>query len=213
MIQAKTPGGKVAALRAQLGLSQSEFARRLGVNQTTVSRWESGRQVPGKSILIRLRELSYDLNFSRGLSPEIALVEHSPFPMAIISQEWEVVAVSDPLLQQENAERAGLQAEGGRKRSSADMEQAFSILRDKGFFDARIPACRIVARAFIFGQQQRCFDALCTPLPVKGRICRLMQYRFLREDEFAARRGEVGLITFLDRRSADRGAALDPELR
>ena len=49
-----TPGGsqnewdadRVAALRDRLGLSQQEFARRLGVRQQTVSEWETGQHAP-----------------------------------------------------------------------------------------------------------------------------------------------------------------------
>ena len=36
----------IAALRAQLGLSQAAFADELGVRQQTVSEWETGRYVP-----------------------------------------------------------------------------------------------------------------------------------------------------------------------
>jgi DNA-binding transcriptional regulator YiaG len=36
----------ISALRRSLGLSQAEFARRLGVRQQTVSEWETGRYRP-----------------------------------------------------------------------------------------------------------------------------------------------------------------------
>jgi transcriptional regulator with XRE-family HTH domain len=36
----------VKALRERLGLSQAQFADRIGVKQATVSRWESGQPVP-----------------------------------------------------------------------------------------------------------------------------------------------------------------------
>ena len=39
-------GTEIAALRQALGLSQAEFARRLGVRQQTVSEWETGRYRP-----------------------------------------------------------------------------------------------------------------------------------------------------------------------
>jgi DNA-binding transcriptional regulator YiaG len=39
-------GERVAALRRRLGISQSEFAARLGVRQQTVSEWEVGRYRP-----------------------------------------------------------------------------------------------------------------------------------------------------------------------
>ncbi|MBI5948090.1 MAG: helix-turn-helix domain-containing protein [Chloroflexi bacterium] len=37
---------RVAALRARLGLSQADLARRLGMRQQTVSEWETGRYAP-----------------------------------------------------------------------------------------------------------------------------------------------------------------------
>jgi len=42
--------------RAELGLSQTELARRLGVSQPTVARWESGEHVPEIGTLVRLAE-------------------------------------------------------------------------------------------------------------------------------------------------------------
>jgi DNA-binding transcriptional regulator YiaG len=37
---------EIVALRRALGLSQAEFAHRLGVRQQTVSEWETGRYRP-----------------------------------------------------------------------------------------------------------------------------------------------------------------------
>ena len=37
---------RVAALRAELGLTQQEMAEELGVRQQTVSEWETGRYLP-----------------------------------------------------------------------------------------------------------------------------------------------------------------------
>lgn len=37
---------EVLAIRTKLGLSQTAFAKFIGVNQSTVSRWESGREEP-----------------------------------------------------------------------------------------------------------------------------------------------------------------------
>jgi transcriptional regulator with XRE-family HTH domain len=193
----RPPVGEITSLRAQLGMSQAEFAQRLGVSQTTVSRWESGRQLPEASVQIRLRELLYQFKLSRGTSPEIALVEYSPFPMAIVSQEGQIIAVSDALLAHGNTTRHELHVDVAKMRMSADMEQALSILRTSGFFEAKVPACRIVARDFVFGKDAKCFEALCTPLTVRGRICRLMQYSFLTDSEFMGRRDRMGLVTLL----------------
>ena len=44
--EAQWDADRVAGLRYRLGLSQEEFARRLGVRQQTVSEWETGLHTP-----------------------------------------------------------------------------------------------------------------------------------------------------------------------
>lgn len=44
--------------RARLGLTQGEFAARIGVSQGAVSRWENGRHRPNPEVLMRLGRLS-----------------------------------------------------------------------------------------------------------------------------------------------------------
>ncbi|WP_407936786.1 helix-turn-helix domain-containing protein [Jiella pelagia] len=41
-----TPVSNILALRTRLGLSQSEFAAEVGVDRSTVSRWETGASEP-----------------------------------------------------------------------------------------------------------------------------------------------------------------------
>lgn len=40
--------GKIKTLRKQLGLSQEDLARELGVSFATVNRWENGKTQPSK---------------------------------------------------------------------------------------------------------------------------------------------------------------------
>lgn len=47
---------KLIALRQQLGLSQREFAQRIGIKQPALARLESGRQVPKLETLQKLVE-------------------------------------------------------------------------------------------------------------------------------------------------------------
>lgn len=47
----------VKRLRAELGLSQGDFARRLDVNAMTVSRWERGETVPQRRHWSKLSEI------------------------------------------------------------------------------------------------------------------------------------------------------------
>lgn len=57
-----TPGGQVAdqvrALRKRLGLTQCQFAKRLGVTSVAVSRWEGGQARPARSSLKALAALA-----------------------------------------------------------------------------------------------------------------------------------------------------------
>lgn len=44
-------GTRISRLRRHLGESQTDFASRFGVDQSTISKWESGKQVPDSSHL------------------------------------------------------------------------------------------------------------------------------------------------------------------
>ena len=47
----------LAAARTNAGLTQTEAARRLGVDQSSVSFWESGKKFPRASMLVKLADL------------------------------------------------------------------------------------------------------------------------------------------------------------
>lgn len=49
---------RVFELRKSLGMNQAAFGRLVGVDQSTVSKWESGRQLPDGTQLIKLAELA-----------------------------------------------------------------------------------------------------------------------------------------------------------
>lgn len=55
-------------LRYGLGLTQTEFAHKLGVGYTTLNRWENGKHKPTKLALEKLNQLKkeYDENQSSG---------------------------------------------------------------------------------------------------------------------------------------------------
>ena len=56
-------GARIALLRRQAGMSQAEFAKRLGISPSTVGMYEQGRREPALEILVsmaRLLEVSTD---------------------------------------------------------------------------------------------------------------------------------------------------------
>ena len=54
-------GKHVRRMRKDMGLTQIQFAERLGVSSITVHRWESGQSRPRRLALARLRELKGEL--------------------------------------------------------------------------------------------------------------------------------------------------------
>lgn len=51
-------GSKVRDLRRALRLTQGQFAKEVGVHQTTVARWETDRVKPSPEAVARIKELS-----------------------------------------------------------------------------------------------------------------------------------------------------------
>ena len=47
----------IRELRAKLGLTQEQFAAKVGVTFSTVNRWESGRSTPSPLAMWRIEEL------------------------------------------------------------------------------------------------------------------------------------------------------------
>lgn len=50
-------GNRIAALRKEYGLNQKELGERLGVGQTTISAWETGRNDPDSKSLLKMAQL------------------------------------------------------------------------------------------------------------------------------------------------------------
>ncbi len=86
----------VRAFRRAQRLTQQEAAQLLGVSQPTLSRWESGRQVPDSRTRRRLRELMETLTGVRRRLLE-AIVTQSPVAQLLMDGELRVLGLSEPL--------------------------------------------------------------------------------------------------------------------
>ena len=51
----------IRELRAKLGMTQEQFAAKVGVTFSTVNRWESGRSMPSPLAMRRIGELQFEL--------------------------------------------------------------------------------------------------------------------------------------------------------
>ena len=66
MARAKiTFGAKLKQQREALGLSQAQFAKKVGVNVVTVSRWERNLQVPQRAMCNALQTYFTDKKFRK----------------------------------------------------------------------------------------------------------------------------------------------------
>jgi len=63
---------RLRLLRAQLGLSQEQLARRLSVSFATVNRWETGRSRPSARARLAIAELEAAASRGRPPAPELA---------------------------------------------------------------------------------------------------------------------------------------------
>ena len=57
----KLIGDRIYSLRKKLGLSQEEFARRIGVSRQVVSKWEMNQVIP---LTDKLEKISEEFNIS-----------------------------------------------------------------------------------------------------------------------------------------------------
>ncbi len=93
--------GRIRSLRKSLGLSQASFARRVGVDQSNVSRWERGAP-PDDAHIVRLAELASQhpaaFRYGRlpGTGPEaLSLPPHIVSVVGYVGAGQEIFALDD----------------------------------------------------------------------------------------------------------------------
>ncbi|HET9177201.1 MAG TPA: helix-turn-helix transcriptional regulator [Terriglobia bacterium] len=93
--------GAIRQVRVYHGLSQTDFAIRLGVKQSTIFRWESGRTKPQPSLLRELIIMSppnVRHVFEQEGSTTIAQVSlDRSKEAAVVQQQWENDWLRDPV--------------------------------------------------------------------------------------------------------------------
>jgi transcriptional regulator with XRE-family HTH domain len=55
----------IKELRERLGLTQEQFAQKVGVTYSTVNHWENGKRTPQPYLVQRLRELKEELDLEK----------------------------------------------------------------------------------------------------------------------------------------------------
>ena len=79
---------RLKELRKEKGISQAHLARNLGVNQTAVSQWETGRTLPSADLLYKIAEyLEVSVDYLLGRTPHTNPEEARPDPSPAESEK------------------------------------------------------------------------------------------------------------------------------
>lgn len=124
--------------RLMRGIKQAAFAEFMGVDQATVSRWETGRQIPELGTQMRLRDLIHRQPESQNFRALQAFVDNAANRMAMISGQDLYFIGQSPLFRQTG--RAIFPKDkpfAGAARIEDDyfiINQTRSIMRDQSVF-------------------------------------------------------------------------------
>ena len=175
-------------------LKQAAFAELIGVDQATISRWESGRQSPDLAMQQRLRDLM------RRIDPgEEVLLRHwinASVGYTVLVDEDRVIRAASPSY----CSIHGVSATEVLGRSTiptftAELERALWLAVDRGFFEGEVASATVVARTNALSGQPRDIAGMSvwTPVPLTdGRVLRRVDRIALSEEQFATARAENG---------------------
>ncbi len=131
-------GKRLRHLRLAAGLKQDALARQMGVDQTTVSRWESGRQVPvAETQQATLASLTPPRLDDSALK---RLVETSRLPVHLVEDSTHIcLAYSRPRARDWNATNHALLGTSLWRFATPEIRQAEAELDSEGWWDSAAP--------------------------------------------------------------------------
>ena len=125
----------IKAYRETNGLKQFALATQLGVDQSTISRWENGRDLPGTAIQLRLREL---LRAQEDMAPAIAIVRSLPSPGILMDRDTYCYEVSDPMAELLGKPREALVGTRLAELCNGYLDDEMAELREIDFFEGSV---------------------------------------------------------------------------
>ncbi|MBL9096328.1 MAG: helix-turn-helix transcriptional regulator [Alphaproteobacteria bacterium] len=130
----------IGQYRKRHALTQEDFAKRFGVTQQTVSRWEAGQQAPGLDVQTTLRT-ALGLGALSDSQAWIARVNETFGREALFDQSWRVVAISDEALKHTGIARE--RALGRRIGDIIGVRESSAILERVPLFDGKTRALKV----------------------------------------------------------------------
>lgn len=187
-------GAQLRRFRRLRALKQAALAEMVGVDQATISRWESGRQSPDLAMQQRLRDLM------RRIEPrEEVLLKHwinTSVGYTVLCDEDRIIRAASPsycnIHGLSPTEVLGLST---IPSFTAELERALWLAVDRGFFEGEVASVTVVGRNNALSGQPRDVPGMSvwTPVPLAdGRVLRRVDRIALSEGRFEAARAENG---------------------
>jgi transcriptional regulator with XRE-family HTH domain len=158
-------GMLIRSLRVSQQLSQLQLAEVLGVDQTTISRWERGLSKPQYNLRKALHGLARDAGLAT-LGDLTNIVNFSPFPMILVDRSKEVIAASVS-----SGFKPGLTvAEQTPPEEQIFLQDFIDQLEASGFWTG------VCAKFdYAFSTETECRRAVVIPITIRGQVFALTQ--------------------------------------
>ena len=187
-------GPQLRRLRRLRALKQAALAELLGVDQATVSRWESGRQIPDLGMQRRLRDM-----MRRTEPREEALLKHcinASVGYTLLCDEQRTIRAASPsFCEIHGVAPSDIIGMSSLPAFTAELEQMLWIAIENGFFEGEVASVRVVSRFHsLSGDWRDLGGIVCwTPVPLSdGRVLRRVDRITLSDEQFDAARAQNG---------------------
>lgn len=119
-------------------LKQSSLAEDLGVTQAMISRWESGRALPGRDMRERLDEMTAPDPAVSSMVGWRDFLRQNPTMAAVVDETGIIETVSEGVLRELGVERSDIEGRHIAHSLEGDISALFERLSAEGLFDGKI---------------------------------------------------------------------------
>lgn len=135
-------GRYLVSIRRGLGMTQADLAKRLGVAQATVSRWESGLHEPTREQWKTILDLAKPSEHASDWSL-MFMVRTARSPLILTTLDFDVLEVSEPALQADGISRQDFLSRNLRPLFSDGLSAALMLAEDNGLFTGQAVGMQI----------------------------------------------------------------------
>jgi len=167
----------VKGYRRENGLKQDALAYLLGVDQTTVSRWERGKDIPSLAMQKRLRDMMWQREDS-ALEAVARLVRFNPGRATLLMPGTKVIEVSEPTARRYKSAPSAMRGDLYRKFVGDDFyERQMVPVGDAGIYNGEVARVESLNRMSLEDGTKRFTHSSIVPVHCASGVfvCSLMQ--------------------------------------